>query len=70
MARFYGTVQGGRGEASHLVHKNSGLRVSARSYSGDVNIELFVKLRRGLYLDRRLEPQWVHLEGHLPRPHR
>jgi hypothetical protein len=41
MARFYGTVQGGRGQASRLGHANTGLDVTAQSYSGDVVINLF-----------------------------
>jgi hypothetical protein len=43
MARFYGTVRGGRGEATRLGHATSGLRVSAQSYSGDISVELFAK---------------------------
>lgn len=42
MARFRGTVQGGRGEASRLGHANSGLSVFAQSYSGDVALRLYV----------------------------
>ena len=42
MARFYGTVKGGRGEASRLGHSSTGLRVSAQSYSGDVAVLMFV----------------------------
>ena len=40
MARFYGTIQGARGPASRLGHRNSGLRVTAQSYSGDIVVEL------------------------------
>lgn len=40
MARFYGTVQGGRGEATRLGHESSGLRVSAQSYSGDIVVSI------------------------------
>lgn len=43
MARFRGTVQGGRGEASRLGHNTSGLLVYAQSYSGDVYVRLFDK---------------------------
>jgi hypothetical protein len=38
MARFRGTVCGGRGEASRLGHATSGLNVCAQSYSGDVTV--------------------------------
>lgn len=40
MARFYGTIQGARGEATRLGHKNSGMRVTAQSYNGDVMVNL------------------------------
>jgi len=40
MARFYGTVQGGRGRATRLGHATSGLSVTAQSYSGDVIVNL------------------------------
>lgn len=40
MARFYGTVQGGRGEATRLGHATSGLHVTAQSYSGDICVNL------------------------------
>lgn len=43
MARFYGTVQGNRGEATRLGHASRGLRVSAQSYSGSIIIRLFDK---------------------------
>jgi hypothetical protein len=41
MARFRGTVQGGRGEASRLGHSTAGLVVLAQSYSGDVFVHLY-----------------------------
>lgn len=41
MARFYGVVQGGRGAASRLGHGTTGLNVCAKSYSGDVGVELY-----------------------------
>lgn len=40
MARFYGTIRGGRGEATRLGHATSGLYVTAQSYSGDVCVSL------------------------------
>lgn len=40
MARFFGTVQGGRGEATRLGHANTGLHVSAQSYHGSVVVML------------------------------
>lgn len=39
MARFYGTVRGGRTQASRLGHSNTGLYVTAQSLNGDVLIE-------------------------------
>lgn len=41
MARFRGTVQGGRGEASRLGHASSGVAAVAQSYSGDVKVSMF-----------------------------
>ena len=42
MARFYGTVEGDRGEATRMGHASGrGLRVSAQSYSGSIIIYLF-----------------------------
>jgi hypothetical protein len=43
MARFYGTIQGARGPASRLGHRNSGLTVTAQSYTGDIVVELSAK---------------------------
>ena len=43
MARFYGTVQGGRGEASRLGHATCGLNVRARSWNGEVCVRLYAK---------------------------
>jgi hypothetical protein len=42
MARFYGTVRGGRGAASRLGHASCGLFVSAQSDSGKVFVDLYV----------------------------
>lgn len=41
MARYYGSVQGGRGRATRLGHATSGLHVTAQSYQGDVMVDLF-----------------------------
>jgi hypothetical protein len=41
MARFYGTVIGGRGMATRLGHSATGLTVTAQSYSGDVQVEFW-----------------------------
>jgi len=41
MAMFFGTIQGGRGEATRLGHANTGLRTSARSYSGSIIVQLY-----------------------------
>lgn len=40
MARFLGTVQGARGEASRLDGKGSGLRTVAASWKGSVRVYL------------------------------
>ena len=40
MARFRGTLQGSRGEASRLGDTNSGLRVEACSWSGKIVVVL------------------------------
>lgn len=39
MARFIGTVQGGRGEASRIGHNTTGLRTSCRGWHIGVNCE-------------------------------
>jgi hypothetical protein len=41
MARFRGTVQGGRGEATRLGHGTCGLVVRAQSYTGDVRVSMY-----------------------------
>ena len=40
MAHFLGSVRGGRGEASRLGHKSTGLNTTAASYQGAVTVEL------------------------------
>ena len=40
MAEFMGTVKGGRGEASRLGHKSTGLVTQACSWQGKVHVEL------------------------------
>jgi hypothetical protein len=40
MARFYGTIQGARGEASRLGHASSGIRASVCSWSGRVETSI------------------------------
>ena len=40
MAHFYGTLQGGRGQASRLGSKGSGLQVCAASWQGSVHVDL------------------------------
>lgn len=42
MARFYGTVKGGRGTATRLGHESTGLQTIAASYSGAVSTTLYV----------------------------
>lgn len=39
MARFYGTIQGERGEATRLGRRS--LDVTAQSYAGDITVELY-----------------------------
>lgn len=41
MAHFYGTLQGARGRASRLGHKNTGLNTVAASWQGAVSVRLF-----------------------------
>lgn len=40
MARYYGTIQGHRGMASRVGHRNSGFEVTAQSYQGDITVDL------------------------------
>ena len=41
MARFRGTVKGGRGEGSRLGHKNSGLTLRGNTWNGRITVYLF-----------------------------
>ena len=40
MAHFYGNLKGSRGEATRCGTRNSGIRVSARSWAGSVSVEM------------------------------
>jgi hypothetical protein len=42
VARFRGTVKGGRGEASRLGHAKSGLAVAASGWNGHIKVRLSV----------------------------
>jgi len=42
MARFRGLIQGGRGEASRLGHKTTGLRVEADGWNAGVKVHAYV----------------------------
>lgn len=56
MARFYGTVQGGRGRATRLGHASSGLHVTAQGFAGDIVVDL----------ENRAGDDWVYIGV---RPH-
>lgn len=43
MAHFYGTLQGGRGEATRLGHVNSGIETVAASWEGAIRVRLYIK---------------------------
>lgn len=43
MSHFYGTLQGSRGEATRCGTKNSGMEVHAASWSGAIQVRLYVK---------------------------
>ena len=40
MAHFYGNLKGSRGEATRCGTRQSGIRVSARSWAGSVSVEM------------------------------
>lgn len=40
MAHFYGNLKGSRGEATRCGTRQSGIRVSARSWKGSISVEL------------------------------
>lgn len=42
MARFYGVLNGGRGDVSRLGHKSTGLTTYAASWAGAVRVSLYV----------------------------
>lgn len=64
MARYRGTVVGGRGEASRLGHATTGLRVTAQSYSGDITITFNPLLKSNGDL---VDEDWCCITA---RPHR
>lgn len=41
MAKFFGTVQGGRGQATRLGHASTGLRVTAQSWDGSIVVQMY-----------------------------
>jgi hypothetical protein len=43
MARFYGSIQGDRGEATRLARSPSGLRASAQTWNGSVVTTVYGK---------------------------
>lgn len=43
MARFYGTLQGNRGEATRMGHPNGGLTTYAASWSGAIRCHCYDK---------------------------
>lgn len=53
MARYRGTVRGGRGEASRLGHKTTGLTTVAKSWHGIIETRL--------YYHPRLKIDWARV---------
>jgi hypothetical protein len=51
MARFRGTVRGGRGTGSRLGHASTGLHVNANTWNGGVSVDLWV--------NRDTDEDWV-----------
>lgn len=47
MAHFYGTVRGGRGTASRLGHKNTGLMTTAQTWQHTVTTRLWHDIPSG-----------------------
>lgn len=47
MARFRGTVRGGRGEAHRLGHATTGLTARASGWNGSIQVELWVNHDNG-----------------------
>jgi hypothetical protein len=43
VAHFYGKIHGQRGPASRLGNRNSGLQVTAASWAGCVEVNLYVR---------------------------
>lgn len=41
MSRFYGTLQGGRGEATRCGHKTSGLTTNAAGWHGSIKTHVY-----------------------------
>lgn len=47
MAHFYGSIQGGRGQATRCGTKNSGYESRAASWEGAVSVNLFYNEDKG-----------------------
>lgn len=56
MARFRGTVQGNRGEASRLGHVTTGLSVTARGWSTGVDVECKVENNKDVFYVYKVNP--------------
>lgn len=61
MARFYGTVQGGRGEATRLGNSKSGLTVTARTWGESFMVRLWANDSEG---PEQKDYGSVHLGGY------
>lgn len=62
MARFRGTVRGGRGEGTRLGHKTTGLKTVAKGWGGEVHVRLFVvKSPKGS--DEDWANVWIEMSG-------
>jgi hypothetical protein len=48
MAHFWGTVQGGRGQAERAGHKNTGMHTEAASWSGCIDVQVYYDTEKEL----------------------
>jgi len=65
MSHFYGSVQGGRGEATRGGHKNTGLDVTAASWQGSVQVRLWFDDESGEDMARVYLEPWYGRGEHV-----
>ena len=63
MSHFYGTVQGGRGEATRCGHKSNGLQTNAAGWGGTIEVATYHDDESGMDMARIYLRPWQHSGG-------